>query len=172
AFHQLDRQTRERSGEAWVRQGAELFHEDSGTGVSPVHRGWFCLDERARRPFHFGHVHFTPLPLHNLHAVDRQRVEKLVREHAAGDPFGQRIADFHHLVRQLRRGGEHVGAQLAALAAELHHGKVTWLTELLAEPAELAGEDLAEQRTDADAGEIVALFADAWRPAAVLAVRG
>src|ERR1017187_8541805 len=100
--------------------------------------------------------------------MDRQRVQKLIREHAADNRVGQGIAGLDDAVPQIRRCRENIGAELAPVSAKLDNFKLRRIAQLLSKLHKLLGENLPKQRSDAHTGEIIALFANAFTPAGVV----
>jgi hypothetical protein len=98
-----------------------------------------------------------------LHAnpMHRQGVQEFVGKHATHNRIRQHIANFDNPVAQVRRGRQHIVAELAAMSAELDDLKFGRVAEFVAPFQKLLREQFAKQRSNADAGEVVAFLADA-----------
>jgi hypothetical protein len=102
--------------------------------------------------------------------MDRQRIQEFIREHAPDNRVGQGIAGLDDAVRQIRRGREDIGAQLAPVPAKLHDCKFRRIAQLLAELHKLLRKNSPKQRPHAHAGEVIALLTNAFVPASVVPV--
>lgn len=125
-----------------------------------------CATNRGRRP----HIDFLPGSVLDLYDMNRQRIEKLVREHAANHRVRQGITGFNDAIGQIRCRRENVGAQLTAVAAEFDDCELRRITQFFAKAQKLLRQEFTEQRADADAGKIIASSADPFPPGGVIAV--
>ena len=114
------------------------------------------------------HIHLLPLASFHFDQVHGQRIEEFVGEYDTGDGIRNRVAGFNDPVIQVGRGCQYILAQLPTMAAELNDLEPGWMAEFFPPFQELPGQHLAEQRADADAGEIIARFADAFAARSVV----